>query len=184
MAYRNKQKPKVGISSCLLGEKVRFDGDSKLHRVIVEIIGPHVEWVSLCPEMEIGMGVPREPVNLVGVLASPDLLAVDTRTNWTGKMKNYSRQKIQTMKKYPLSGFIFKSSSPSCGLKKVKLYDNSSLEQWSASGTGLFAKEFILEFPGLPVVEEKALTDEQQAGEFIEKIQRHHRLHLSGFEKD
>jgi uncharacterized protein YbbK (DUF523 family) len=184
MTPETKNKPTVGISSCLLGEKVRFDGESKLHPIIVDIIGPHVEWVPICPEVEVGMGVPREPVNLVGSLEFTELLTVQSRINWSAKMNKYSRPKIQSLKKYPLNGFIFKSASPSCGLGEVKVFKNPSLEQWISFGTGIFAKEFIQEFPDLPVVEENTLKNEKHASEFIAKIKRHHRLHLSGFEKD
>lgn len=182
MKPENAAKPRVGISSCLLGEDVRYDGKNKRHRIIVEIVGPQVEWVPLCPEVEIGMGVPRAPVNLIGSLESPTLLATETGKNWTEEMKVFSRQKIQILKEYRLSGYIFKNSSPSCGLKKVKVYEDSSLDKWVPRGTGVFAQEFLLEFPDLPVVDEMELSTEKEGALFMKKLRKYH-WQLGGFDK-
>jgi uncharacterized protein YbbK (DUF523 family) len=178
------EKPRVGISGCLLGDNVRYDGGNKWHRVIVEIVGPQVEWVPFCPEVEIGMGVPREPVNLVGLVDSPSLLAARTGKNWSKEMKTFTRQKIQTLKEYRLNGYIFKNSSPSCGLKQVKVYEDQTLNKWAPLGVGVLAREFLLEFSDLPVADEKELSTEQEALEFIEKIKRHHSRQLDGLDKD
>lgn len=169
-------KPRVGISSCLLGEKVRYDGGHKFHRIIVEIVGSKVDWVLVCPEIEVGMGVPREPVNLVGPPESPALFGVGTGKNWTREMQVFSRQKFQALKEYGLNGFIFKDSSPSCGLRDVKVFENQSMDQSVPLGIGMFAREFLREFPDLPVVEEGELATEQDAIRFIENIKRHYRL--------
>lgn len=169
-------KPRVGISSCLLGEKVRYDGDHKLHPVIVEFFGPQVEWVPLCPEVEVGMGIPREPVNLVGLPESPALLSVVSGKNWSGEMKSFSINILQTWQDCRLSGYIFKTSSPSCGLRKVKVYKDSSLDQSVPLGIGAFAKEFLHKFPDLPVADEEELSTIQEAVAFLEKIKRHYRL--------
>jgi len=181
MTPETGEKPRVGISSCLLGDEVRYDGGSKWHRVTVEIIGPRVEWVPMCPELEVGMGIPREPVNLIGPAESPSLLAMGTGLDWSKKMKTFSQQTIQTLKRQGLNGYIFKSASPSCGLKEIKVYENKSLDQWVASGTGLFAREFLRKFPDLPVADEEELTTERQAVEFVERIKNHHQLHRGGF---
>jgi uncharacterized protein YbbK (DUF523 family) len=184
MAPGTGKKPRVGVSSCLLGDKVRYDGESKWHRITVEIIGPVVEWVPLCPEIEIGMGVPRDPVNLVGPVESPSLVAVGTGINWSKEMKVFSRKKIQTWKKQGLNGYIFKSSSPSCGLRKVKVYKDLSREHWVSSGIGMFVSEFLREFPDLPVADEDELSTEQEAEVFIDKIKRHQQFHRDGFIKN
>lgn len=184
MAPEKEAKPRVGISGCLLGDNVRYDGGNKLHRVIVEIVGPHVEWVPFCPEVEVGMGVPREPVNLVVPVESPFLLTEGTGKNWSGEIKSFSRQKIQAWKGYRLNGYIFKSSSPSCGLKQVKVYEDLSLDQWVPLGIGVFAREFLLEFSDLPVADEMDLSTEHEAVEFIEKIKRHHQSQLGGPDKN
>ena len=177
-------KPRIGISSCLLGDEVRYDGASKWHRVIVEIIGPQVEWIPLCPEVEVGMGIPREQVNLIGSAESPSLVAVGTGTNWSQQMKTFSRQKIQTLKRQGLNGYIFKSASPSCGLKEIKVFENKLLDQWVSSGTGMFVREFLRVFPDLPVADEEELTTERQAVEFIERIKNHHQLYRGNFARD
>lgn len=169
-------KPRLGISSCLLGDRVRYDGGHKFHRIIVEIVGPHVDWVPVCPEMEIGMGVPREPVNLVGPPESPTLLGVRTGKNWTREMQIFSPQKIQALKEYRLDGYIFKNSSPSCGLRDVKVFEDQNTDQSVPRGIGMFAREFLREFPELPVIDEGDLATEQDAIRFIESAKRHHQL--------
>ncbi len=184
MTPETGEKPRIGISSCLLGDEVRYDGASKWHRIIVEIIGPQVEWIPLCPEMELGMGIPREPINLIGQAESPTLVAVETGKNWSKEMEIFSRQKIQTLKRQELNGYIFKSSSPSCGLRKVRVYKDSSLDHWVSSGVGMFVREFLRQFPDLPVADEGELSTEQKAVEFIERIQRHHQLRRGGLIKD
>jgi len=184
IAPQTAAKPRVGISSCLLGEKVRFDGGNKWHRIIVQIIGPQVEWVPVCPEVEVGMGTPRERVNLVGLPESPAMLATGTGKNWSEEMNTFSRHKIQTMKTLQLDGFIFKKSSPSCGLKNVKVFKDSSLVQWVPFGIGLYARQFLLEFPDLPVADEGELSTKQEAFGFLEKVKRHHRLYPEGLGED
>ncbi len=166
-------KPRVGISSCLLGEEVRYDGGHKLHYVIVDIVGPKVEWVPVCPEMEMGLGVPREPLNLVGDPDEPLLLDSKTGMNWTLKIAEFARQKIEILKIYSLDGYIFKNKSPSCGIDDVKVYRDISLGDFVLNGRGAFANLFLAQFPSLPVTDEGKLSTVEDSNRFLKKVYRH-----------
>jgi len=166
-------KPRVGVSSCLLGEAVRYDGGHKLHSVIVDIIGPKVEWVLVCPEMEMGLGVPREPLNLIGDPDSPLLLGLETGRDWTLEMAELARRKIDTLKFSGLDGFIFKKSSPSCGIDDVKIYKDVSLGDFVPNGTGVFATLFLKEFRDLPLTDEGKLSNVEDCCKFLKKIYQH-----------
>jgi uncharacterized protein YbbK (DUF523 family) len=167
------EKPKVGISSCLLGETVRYDGGHKLHTLIADFIGPKVEWVSVCPEMEIGLGVPRESLNLIADSGSIKLLASKTGKDWTIKMSEFALRKLDSLKLLGLDGYIFKESSPSCGVDDVKLYRDTSLENFTVKGRGVFAELFLEKFPNLPVTDEGKLSTVEDCYEFLQKIFQH-----------
>jgi uncharacterized protein YbbK (DUF523 family) len=167
------EKPKVGISSCLLGETVRYDGGHKRHSIIIDIIGPEVEWVSVCPEMELGLGVPRGPLNLVGDSGSAKLLASESGIDWTPQMKEFTRRKLDTLKLLKLDGYIFKESSPSCGVDDVKLYRDAFLGNFVLEGRGVFTKIFLEKFPNLPVTDEGKLSTVQDCYQFMQTIYQH-----------
>jgi uncharacterized protein YbbK (DUF523 family) len=167
------EKPKVGISSCLLGEAVRYDGKHKLHTVIVENVGPKVEWVSVCPEMELGLGVPRESLNLVGDSGSAKLLAAESGIDWTPQMKEFTCRKLDTFKLLKLDGYIFKESSPSCGVDDIKLYRDATLGNFVLKGRGVFAKLFLEYFPNLPVTDEGKLSTVEDCYQFLQTIYQH-----------
>src|SRR5215204_2407256 len=122
MAIPPESRPKVGISACLLGEKVRFDGGHKRDRFLTDLFGKFVEWVKVCPEVEIGMGVPRETVRLVGTPNSIKMIAEKSGRDWTAEMQQFSTNRIPQLSGQELSGYIFKKSSPTCGMERVKLY--------------------------------------------------------------
>ena len=136
-------RPRVGISRCLLGDEVRYDGGHKRDPFLVETLGPVVEWVPICPEIEMGMDTPREPIHLV---ASPDglksgehrvrLLGVESARDWTRTMDRWRRARIRELAGANLSGYVLKKDSPSCGLERVKLYEGPVPAR---SGRGLFA---------------------------------------------
>ncbi|MFQ5451052.1 MAG: DUF523 domain-containing protein [Nitrospinaceae bacterium] len=170
--------PRVGISGCLLGEEIRYDGGHRWHSGIARWIGPRVEWVSLCPETEVGLGVPREPIHMVGDPAQPRLIDSKTGRDWTRAMTEYSRQKIAVMKNLNLDGFIFKRSSPSCGLDAVKVYEDETLGEWTRKGRGIFAHYFVLAFPNLPAVEEEVLSTRNGAKRFLDSVRRYHESRL------
>lgn len=166
------EKIKIGVSGCLLGQKVRFDGMGKFHWYINEILGQYFEYTSMCPELEIGMGVPRKTVRLVGDLKNPEMIEPSTGTNWTSKMDTYSKKK--TSKLGDLSGFLFKKGSPSCGVFRTKVYQKNGIPL--ANGRGLFADAFCKRWPLIPVEEEGRLTDAKLRENFLERVFSYHRL--------
>src|SRR3989337_1610536 len=109
------EKIPIGISSCLLGEKVRYDGGHKLDRFITDTLGQYFEWAPVCPEWEYGLPVPREPLHLVGNPDSPKLIIIKTGMDLTEKMLQWSEKKLADLEPHNLCGFIFKSKSPSSG---------------------------------------------------------------------
>lgn len=171
------EKPVVGISTCLLGEKVRYDGAGKLNHYIRDVLGQYVEFVSICPEVESGMGVPREAMRLVEVKGDIRLLTRTTQRDMTGQLNTWMNKKISRISSVPLCGYIFKSGSPSCGLMRVKLYKQQG--GVTRKQTGLFAKSLTELFPVLPVEEEGRLNDSRLRENFIERVfimQRWHKL--------
>ena len=163
-----KTKIRLGISSCLLGNPVRYDGGHKLDRFLTETLGRYVEYVPVCPEMECGMPVPRESMRLEGDLASPRLVTTRTKIEKTGLMSSWAERRVVELEKEELMGFIFKSDSPSSGMERVKVYNESGMA--SRKGVGMFARAFMEHFPLLPVEEEGRLHDPVLRENFIERI--------------
>ena len=159
---------KMGISSCLLGEKVRYDGQHKLDHYLKNVLGHHVQWVGVCPEVECGLPIPREAMHLIGNSDTPRLVTVRTNIDHTDKMQNWINQKLKKLEQYDLSGFVFKSKSPSSGLKNVKIYQDNGIPL--KNGMGLFAKAFTEKFPYLPVEEEGRLHDAKLRENFLEQV--------------
>ena len=146
------EKIKLGISACLLGENVRYDGGHKLDTFLKDTLGKYVEYVPVCPEVECGLGVPRKSMRLEGNPDSPRLIITETGQDMTKRMVNWAQKRVIQLEKEDIRGFIFKSDSPSCGIKKVKVYNekNMSVE----AGVGIFAEILIKHFPSLPVEDE------------------------------
>jgi uncharacterized protein YbgA (DUF1722 family)/uncharacterized protein YbbK (DUF523 family) len=170
---------RLGISSCLLGDAVRFDGGHKRNAFLVETLGHHVEWVAVCPELEVGMGSPREPVRLVAepgaaVDSALRMVGVRTRADWTSRMRRYAGRRAEQLAALNLNGYIFKKDSPSCGVFRVKVYGASAMP--SRSGVGLFAAAIRRRLPALPIEEEGRLEDPRLRENFIERIFAHARL--------
>jgi uncharacterized protein YbgA (DUF1722 family)/uncharacterized protein YbbK (DUF523 family) len=161
-------KIKLGISSCLLGEKVRYDGGHKWDRFLTDTLGKFVEFVPVCPEVECGLGVPREAMRLEGDLQAPRLVTSRTRVDHTDRMQAWARRRVVELEQEGLSGFIFKSGSPSSGLERVKVYDAQGVP--AKTGVGLFARAFLEHFPLLPVEDEGRLHDPRLRENFIEAI--------------
>src|SRR5439155_15873059 len=159
---------RVGISQCLLGENVRYDGGHKLDRMLVETLGRSVEWVPVCPEVEVGLGTPREPMRLVGDLHEPRLITINTVVDHTDAMNRFAQQRVRELEALNLSGFIFKSASPSCGISGVPLVSARGIE--TPDGVGLFARAFMEHFPLMPVEEESRLHDPQSMKDFLERL--------------
>jgi uncharacterized protein YbgA (DUF1722 family)/uncharacterized protein YbbK (DUF523 family) len=164
---------RVGISTCLLGEKVRFDGGHKLDSYLVGILGRYVEWVRVCPEVEMGLGVPREPLRLVGDPAAPRLVTVKTGVDHTAGLQAWARQRLPALAALGLDGYILKSKSPSCGLERVRVYTEAGMP--SRSAPGLFARALVDAFPLLVVEEEGRLNDARLRESFVVRLFTHHR---------
>lgn len=164
----NILKIKIGISSCLLGEQVRYDAGHKLDRYITDTLGQYFEWVPVCPEVEYGLPVPREPMRLVGDPDFPRLKMIRTGVDHTGGMLKWADKKLKEIEKDELCGFIFKSRSPSSGIGGVKVYTPSGMP--SRRGIGLFGGAFMQEFPAIPVIDDGRLHDPGLRENFIERV--------------
>lgn len=159
---------RLGISSCLLGNPVRYDGGHKLDRFIKETLGRYVEFVPVCPEVECGLPVPRESMRLMGDAGAPRLLTTRTGIDHTERMLIWAQGRLDELAKEDLCGFIFKKGSPSSGMQRVKIYDADGVPK--AMGSGLFAKAFMQRFPRIPVEDEGRLHDPELREKFIENI--------------
>jgi uncharacterized protein YbgA (DUF1722 family)/uncharacterized protein YbbK (DUF523 family) len=158
----------LGISSCLLGEKVRYDGGHKLDLFLADILGPYVTWISVCPEVESGLPVPREAMHLVGDPGSPRLVTIQSRADHTNRMRQWANKKVKALAAEDLCGFVFKSSSPSSGMRGVTIYSPEGTP--AGTGSGIFAKAFQDRFPLLPVEDEGRLHDPTLRENFIERV--------------
>jgi uncharacterized protein YbbK (DUF523 family)/uncharacterized protein YbgA (DUF1722 family) len=167
------EKIRLGISSCLLGEKVRYDGGHKLDHFLKETLGNYVEWVAVCPEVEYGLPVPRDAMRLEGDPTSPRLVTIRTKTDHTEGMLKWAVKKVRELDGMDLCGFVFKSRSPSSGMHGVKVYGPSGVPV--RSGVGIFARTFMDQFPLLPVEDEGRLQDPSLRENFIERIFVFHR---------
>ncbi len=163
-----EDKIRLGVSACLLGQKVRYDGGHKLDRYLTETLGACVEWVPVCPEVECGLPVPRESLRLVGDPASPRLVTTRTREDMTERMLQWARKRVRELERERLCGFVFKAGSPSSGMERVRVYDSHGVPR--KVGTGVFARAFMEHFPTLPVEEEGRLHDPALRENFIERI--------------
>lgn len=174
-------KPRLGISACLLGERVRYDGQHKYDVFLVETLGKYVEYVPVCPEVGCGLPVPREAMHLEGDPAKPRLIATNTRRDLTDQMLTWVARKIVELEKENLCGFVFKSKSPSSGMERVKVYNGKGM--LSGRAPGLFAGAFIKHFPLLPAEDEGRLHDPELRGNFIGRIFALNRLREAAAER-
>lgn len=158
---------RIGVSSCLLGEKVRYDGGDKLDRFLIDTLGKFFTLVPVCPEVGSGMPTPREAMRLEGDPADARLVAIESRTDLTGRMSIYCLEKAAESERAGLCGFIFKQNSPSCGLHRVKVYQGGVP---TGNGRGLFAAEVVSRFPLLPVEEEGSLADPVLRENFMQGV--------------
>jgi len=159
---------RIGVSACLLGEKVRFDGGHKRDPFLVESFGRYVEWVQVCPEVGLGLGTPRETLRLVRISNDVRLLMPKSGADHTDAMRAYAVRRLNELAKENLSGYILKKDSPSCGMERVRVYDVHGVP--AKSGQGLFAEALLQQFPTLPVEEEGRLTDPRLRENFIERV--------------
>ncbi len=165
---------RVGVSSCLLGNQVRYDGGHKQDRYVLDTLAQYVDLVSVCPEVEVGMTIPRPTVRLEGDPDSPRMVAPSTGEDWTARMNAYAKRRAAELAEHELCGFIFKKNSPSCGVWRVKVYADKGMP--SRQGSGLFAAEMVRRYPQLPIEEEGRLCDPHLRENFLERVFAYHRL--------
>jgi uncharacterized protein YbgA (DUF1722 family)/uncharacterized protein YbbK (DUF523 family) len=165
----NQSPIRLGISACLLGQNVRYDGGHQHDRFLTDTLGRYVTWVPVCPEVECGLPVPREAMRLVGTADSPRLVTISTKKDLTIQMQSWARKRVGELEAEDLCGFIFKSKSPSSGMERVKVYSEENGIP-AHNGVGMFARAFMQHFPLLPCEEEGRLHDPILRENFIERI--------------
>jgi uncharacterized protein YbgA (DUF1722 family)/uncharacterized protein YbbK (DUF523 family) len=166
-------RPRIGISSCLLGEEVRFDGGHKRDTFLTQILDPYVEWVRVCPEVEVGMGVPRETLRLVRVNGDTRMMTTRTGVDHTDSMRAWAEKRTKDLAAMDLRGYVLKKDSPSCGMERVKVYGDGG---GARVGVGTYAEVLKRRFPSLPIEEEGRLTDPILRENFIERVFAYDRL--------
>ncbi|MFH1982095.1 MAG: DUF523 and DUF1722 domain-containing protein [Pseudomonadota bacterium] len=159
---------KIGISSCLLGNNVRWNGGHQLDRFLADTLGQFVDFVPVCPEAECGLGIPRETLRLVGDVDNPRLVTTKTKVDKTAQMQAWARQRLKELEKEDLCGFIFKCDSPSSGMVRVKVYNDSGMPE--KKGVGIFARMFMDHFPRVPVEDDGRLHNPAIRENYIEQI--------------
>lgn len=197
--YLRDHDVKLGVSACLLGQRVRYDGGDKRHDWLVDVLGGVVTWVPVCPEVEIELGVPRPPIKLVrDPEPAPDahttnprarlpggqqvhlqqVYLIDTRDgrDLSADMRAFARRRVAGLADLGIAGYVLKSKSPSCGIDDVKVFaDPSHDAELDRSGQGLFAAALICDMPGLPLVDERALDSSAARQAFVDRVCAYHR---------
>ena len=168
--HGEEQRIRVGISACLLGHQVRFDGSHKRDRFLTDALGAHVQWVTVCPEVGSGMGIPRPTLRLLGQPDGQDPRLVTSKSgeDWTDRIEAYSRAACDHLIKLDLCGFVLKSRSPTCGMERVKVYDRHGIPH--KQGVGVFARIVRQAHPGLPIEEEGRLRDPALREAFLDAV--------------
>ncbi len=158
---------RVGISACLLGQEVRYDGGHKRDPFLTDTLGRFVEWVPVCPEVELGLGIPRESIRLEGSPTAPRLVAVTSRTDQTTAMARLARSRVDALARQALDGYVLKKDSPSCGMERVRVaFRGRTLR----TGVGAFARVLMERLPLLPVEDEGRLYDPALRENFVERL--------------
>jgi len=165
---------RIGVSSCLLGREVRWDGGHKRDAFLTEQLDPFVEWVPVCPEVELGLGIPREPIRLVRRGGGAALVASRSGADLTERMQRWSERRVRMLASLELSGYVLKSRSPSCGMERVPIENTKGMKEKAARGA--FAAVLLDALPALPVEEEGRLHDPRLRENWIERVFAHRRL--------
>jgi uncharacterized protein YbgA (DUF1722 family)/uncharacterized protein YbbK (DUF523 family) len=172
---RDAESPlRVGVSSCLLGREVRFDGGHKRDRFLTDLLGDFVEWVPVCPEVESGMGIPRPALRLVRSGDEVRMLEIASGRDHTRRMTTYAARRVRALEGLELCGYVLKKDSPSCGMTRVKVYAEAGMAK--RDGKGLFASALLEAYPNLPVEDEGRLNDPNLRENFIECVFAYRRL--------
>lgn len=168
-------KLRLGVSGCLLGEEVRYNGGHKHMPYLTHALGEYVDWVSVCPEVEVGMSTPRESIRLQGDVDDPQLVGPKSGTDHTEAMKVWAKSRLDDLEALDLHGYVLKKDSPSCGLFRVRVY-NLKTGIPTRDGQGIFARALTERFPLLPIEEEGRLNDLPLRENFIERVFAYYRL--------
>jgi len=166
--HKRPEKIRLGVSACLLGERVRYDGGHRHDRYLTDTLGQDVEWVPVCPEVECGLSVPREAMHLEGDPASPHLVTETGGIDYTARMSRWIRRRLRDLASEGLQGFVLKSKSPSCGLREVPVRDASARP--GRCGMGLFARAIVERWPTMPVEEAERLSNPERRKKFLERV--------------
>ena len=148
MATPEAPKVRIGISACLLGQEVRYNGGHKKDSFLTDTFGRYVDWVPVCPEVELGMGTPRPPIRLEKIGGGVRLIMPSTGQDYTEAMRDYAERRVAALAEMDLDGYVLKKDSPSCGMERVKVYDGPAPTK---EGRGLFAEVLMSRLPDLPV---------------------------------
>jgi uncharacterized protein YbgA (DUF1722 family)/uncharacterized protein YbbK (DUF523 family) len=174
-AVSNEEHPiRLGVSSCLLGNEVRFDGGHKRDRFVTDLLGRFVEWVPVCPEVEAGMDTPRPALRLVGDVDRVRMVEIESGRDHTVAMERFSARRVRALQDLDLCGYILKKDSPSCGMTRVKVYGEKSMP--TRKGKGIYASALMQAYPNLPVEDEGRLNDSRLRENFIERVFAYRRL--------
>jgi len=166
---------RVGVSHCLLGDPLRYDGQGRRSSFVVDKLGRIATLIPICPEVELGMSVPREPVRLEGSLKAPRMIAPGSGTDWTDSMNRFAQRRIGSPDLSELHGFVFTAKSPSCGAMRVKLYGPEGGPP-RRQGIGLFAAAFMARFPLVPIAEDRQLAEPTAQAQFVLRLRAQQRL--------
>lgn len=151
---------------------MRYDGGHKRDHYLTDVLGEFFEWVPVCPEVEIGLGIPRPPIQLVKGETAPRLVEPVSGDDLTKRMESFAARRLAEIVELGLDGFILKSRSPSCGLEGVKV--SNADDSITTDGIGIFARGLIRQWPGLPVAEESWFNDPDRRGAFFARVLEHH----------
>ncbi len=165
---------RIGISACLLGHKVRYDGGHKRDRYVTDTLGKYFDWVPVCPEVELGLGTPRETMRLERSKDGIRLVVAKDGCDLTESMREYASERLEKLAAEDLCGFVLKSDSPSCGMESVRVYRKGGTP--ARNGRGLFAEALLERFPHLPVEEEGRLCDTVLRENWVERVFAFRRL--------
>ena len=167
MAEGETRALRVGISACLLGERVRYDGGHKRNAFLVEELGKRVEWVPVCPEVELGLGVPRPAIALIRESGAIRLRVTTTGEDLTDAMRAHAAWRAQGLASLALDGYVLKSKSPSCGLARVPVRGDDEDDR---TGRGVFADTLAQTMPHLPMEDEARLARASVRVHFVERL--------------
>ena len=164
---------RLGVSACLLGQEVRFDGGHTRDPFVTETLGRWVEWVSVCPEVEMGMSTPRAAIRLVDTDEGQRLIAPSTGEDFTQRMQAFAKKRSKQLAELELDGYVLQKNSPSCGLERISVYRGS--QRAHRKGVGMFVQALQAQMPQLPMEEDGRLNDHALRDNFIERIFCRHR---------